>query len=295
MRISVVQFAVGQSSSLSDFLRRMRSILENCQRGGSQLAIFPEYICVDLLNEVFLRMGRSSQVTPRGLLKKLPTLNEEVFDGIGEISDELGVAVVAGTYLSLSNSGGIRNSAEVFIPGRKHFSQSKLHVAYELIVNANDIDPGDSLQIFEYSGVDLSVMVCYDAQFPESARSIIEAGFTPQLLVVPGCALEPWGVGRLRTSAAARAMETMAFVASAHLVGKINIPGIWEQPFWGRSLVCSPISKPFETNGVVATTKSGDEEVLTVDLDLVKLDEARNFGFPRLEDRDKASFKVCQI
>jgi predicted amidohydrolase len=287
MKISVVQYQVGQTSSLAGFVSRVCRFSEQAAMSGSDLVLFPEYICVDLLNELVTRSIVDVDYDLRTALRHLPDLNEEIFDELSNVARSYDIAVAAGTFLEEAPSGLVHNAAQVFLPDGRRISQPKMHVAYEMTVNAADVCGGDALTVWELGGCRLATLVCYDAQFPESALALADHDYTIDLILVPGCALEPWGVGRIRTGTAARAMESFTFAATAHLVGSLTGSNTKQLKFWGNSAVFSPVSQQFPVDGVVVDGPATHEVTLSADLDVDLLRESRALGFPKSSDRRK--------
>lgn len=96
---------------------------------------------------------------------------------------------------------------------------------------------GEEFKVCEFEGIKLGVMICYDREFPESARVLMLKG--AEIILVPNaCDMNPARINQLST----RAFENMAGVAMA------NYPG----EGWGRSCAFSPMV--FGEQGYMDTT-----------------------------------------
>ena len=120
--------------------------------------------------------------------------------------------------------------------------------------------PGSRFPVFTLpNGWKVGAIICYDAYFPEAARSVALNG--ADLLVIPfaGGTMHHWydllGV---------RAFENLLYVAACNKVGVED-----GQPFGGRSCVFDPLGK-------LVSTASGDrEETLIVSIDRAQVWDAR--------------------
>lgn len=88
------------------------------------------------------------------------------------------------------------------------------------------LEPGDSFPVCSFDGVKIGAMICYDREYPESARELMLGG--SELILLPNCCsdMEP----RLR-ELSVRAMENMVGICMA------NPPG----ENMGRSCAYSPV------------------------------------------------------
>lgn len=139
-----------------------------------------------------------------------------------ELAAELGMAVAV-TYLERWD-GPPRNTVTLFDRhGREVLTQAKVHTCAFALPEA-DLTPGDAFQVATLDTaageVRVGAMICYDREFPESARALMLGG--AELVLVPNaCDMEPNRLDQLRT----RAYENMLGVAMANYAG----------PGWGHS------------------------------------------------------------
>jgi predicted amidohydrolase len=171
-------------------------------RLGADLALFPE------LWQVGYELGEGG-----GRLRELAT------DGGGpfvfrfaQLAAELGIAIAV-TYLE-RGPGAPRDTCTVIDRGgRPVLTQAKVHTC-DFGPEAA-LAPGDGFRAAELElacgPVRVGVMICFDREFPESARVLMLEG--AEVMLVPNaCPLTDDRVGQLR----ARAFENMAGVAMAN-------------------------------------------------------------------------------
>lgn len=286
MRVAAIQYEVGRAADLPGFLERIDHLVAGAVAREAELVVFPEYICVDLLRSQLPKQHAADALALRNAHLGVADSYATFVEGVSSISQVHDVWIMAGTFVHRSemNDEVLTNAAQLFGPNGRHWEQAKLHVAYEMIHNRDLVTPGDKLRVFDLDGVRLGIAVCYDAQFPETARSLLQAG-TIDVLLIPGATLEPWGVWRLRTATQARAMETLCFGVNVQLAGAV----FHQRPiyqFHARSSIVTPLSKPFPHNGIlVDSEKDRGDQVLIADLDIAGLRSRRSEFFPSLDDR----------
>ncbi len=136
----------------------------------------------------------------------------------------------------------------------------------------------------------IGVLICYDAEFPEMARHLVDQG--AQILFVPFCTDERKSYLRVRYCCQARAVENQIYVAMAGNVG--NLPGVENMDIqYAQSCILTPCDFPFDRDGVAADTTPNVEMVAFADLSLEDLRIARASGtVQNLRDR---RFDLYQI
>ena len=85
---------------------------------------------------------------------------------------------------------------------------------------------GDEFKVCNFEGIQIGVMICYDREFPESARVLMLKG--AEIILVPNaCDMNSIRINQLNT----RAFENMVGIAMANYPGK----------GWGGSCAFSPV------------------------------------------------------
>jgi predicted amidohydrolase len=130
----------------------------------------------------------------------------------------------------------------------------------------------------------IGVLICYDIEFPETARHLADAG--AEIVFVPFCTDNRQGYLRVRHCAAARAIENQIYVALTGNVG--NLPDVTNMDVqYGQAAVLTPSDFAFARDGVAAEADANEETVLICDVDLDALHASRSVGTvtPRLDRR----------
>lgn len=118
---------------------------------------------------------------------------------------------------------------------------------------------GSEFRVCDFEGVQIGVMICYDREFPESARVLMLKG--AEIILVPNaCDMNPLRLNQLST----RAFENMVGVAMANYPGK----------GWGGSCAFSPVV--FDENGncldnVIIKADDVLEDILIAEFDMDRM------------------------
>ncbi len=169
-------------------------------------------------------------------------------DFICQLAKRHGVAVLAGV-VSPGKEGCGRNEAVVYSPEgallARYLKQRPFSGAGEDSVHEMGSEP----VVFEWDGVRVAPLVCYDLRFPELFRTAVRAG--AEMFVV----IAAWPVARIEhwiTLLTARAIENQALVVGVNRTGA--------EPrfqYCGRSIVVDP-------QGRVLADAGGEQCVLPV-------------------------------
>lgn len=117
--------------------------------------------------------------------------------------------------------------------------------------------PGEELvPPVELLGAATGLLICYDIEFPEAARTLGLAGAA--CLLVPSANMAPWGA-RHRTFVTARALENHLFLAYCNRCGESET-----MSFPGESAIVDPM-------GELLCEAGSDETVVCADLDLATI------------------------
>ncbi|MDH0748576.1 carbon-nitrogen hydrolase family protein [Pseudomonas sp. GD03842] len=121
--------------------------------------------------------------------------------------------------------------------------------------------PGDRYATCLWNGVRVGLLICYDIEFPESARALAQLG--AELLIVTNGNMDPYGPTH-RTAIMARAQENQAFALMVNRVGE----GDGGLVFAGGSALVDPF-------GTLLVEAGRDECQFSAELDLRQLQAAR--------------------
>lgn len=164
---------------------------------------------------------------------------------------------VCATFLS-KTEGKFQNTAIVIDrSGKILLNYAKVHTCDFSLEKL--LQHGSEFQVCDFEGVQIGVMICYDREFPESARVLMLKG--AEIILVPNaCDMNPLRINQLST----RAFENMVGVAMANYPGK----------GWGGSCAFSPVV--FDENGncldnVIIKADDVLEDILIAEFDMDRM------------------------
>ncbi|MEM5316710.1 carbon-nitrogen hydrolase family protein [Paraburkholderia sp. JHI869] len=121
--------------------------------------------------------------------------------------------------------------------------------------------PGDRYEVCEYKGTTVGLLICYDIEFPETARAVASLG--AEMLVVTNGNMDPFGPVH-RRAIVARAMENQMFAALVNRTGD----GDDNLTFPGETALVSPF-------GDVLCELKNEDAVLHAKMDRALLAQSR--------------------
>lgn len=167
-----------------------------------------------------------------------------------QISVALGFAEV--------EDGHFYNTTVLMSPEGIHLKYRKTHLW------ASDIgvfEPGNQLVTGMWKGIRVGILICFDIEFPETARALAAQG--AELLLVTNGNMDPYGPVH-RSLITARAMENQIF---AVMVNRCGTGG--DLVFAGESAVVNPF-------GEVITALGREESFAQVSLDMSFVEKSRS-------------------
>ena len=261
-RIAAVQTVSGPE--VEDNLRVAGELIARAADAGAMLVALPEYFPV---------ISADEQAKVR--------LREP--DGEGRLQDFLrdmavrhGIWVVGGTIpLEAGAQEKVRNATLVFDPdGRRVARYDKIHLfgfrkGEERYDEAETIEAGDAVTVFDAPFGRVGLSVCYDLRFPEMYRQMGEVA----LILVPAAFTRTTGQAHWEVLLRARAIENQCYVMAPaqggrHPSGRVT---------WGHTMIIDPW-------GEVQACRDEGEGVVVATLDPRRIAAVRD-SLPALKHR----------
>lgn len=234
LRVRVVQ----ADPLLGDIARnteRLRGAVDQAQKDEVDLLVFPE---------MYLSGYQIAHADP------VPSMiSRTCRDAIDNLAPHTtGLTVVVGTPLMEDDM--LYNAAVILDDGSVHDSYAKTHL-YD--TETKLFHPGDELPVFSTTVGDLGILICYDCEFPESARALAANG--AETLVSIWCNMRPFEEHH-QVYARARAMEN----GIPHVVcNRVGSEG--DLDFFGRSQIVN------QYGDIIDAAQVDDEAVLTATIE----------------------------
>jgi predicted amidohydrolase len=187
-----------------------------------------------------------------------------------ELAAELGIELVAGSWLQLGVDGRVRNTSQLIdAAGEVRAAYSKIHmfdveVGGHVYRESAITAPGEEIVVTPLTdGTPLGLTVCYDVRFPELYRTLAVAG--AQLITIPAAFTAATTATHWEILVRARAIENQLFVIAANQVGEHG----GGMRSGGNSMIVDPWGE--------ILARAGDEQpcVIDAELDLGRVDAVR--------------------
>jgi predicted amidohydrolase len=269
VRVAAVQYFIRPIASFEDFRAQVEGLVETARGYHCRLLVFPEYFTVQLLT-----LDDISRPLPLQI-RKLAGQVDRFTEMMCELARRGDMYIVAGTIPVIDEGAdAVYNESRIFAPSGEFGIQGKLHMT-RFEREDWDVSPRSRLRVFETDFGRLSIMICYDVEFPELAR--VAARNEAYLLVVPSWTDNREGFLRVRYCAHARTIENQLYVVHAPTVGSLPmVPAISLN--YGQAALLTPSDYPFARDGILKEGIVNQEMMVIGDLNLDVIAESRERG-----------------
>ena len=211
MRVHLCQLDIAWHDRPANHAAALR-LLENARPAAGDLVVLPEMFPVGFSMDVAAiadRQGETARFIPK-------------------LAKDFGVFVIAGNIIQPDDRG--RN--EALVAGPDGVLLATYHKLHPFRFAGEHHHYRDGVVTFDWNGIAVSPLICYDLRFPEAFRLAIKAG--AEMLVV----IANWPTARVAHWLAlltARAIENQAYVVGVNRVGRDP-----NNAYPGRSVVIDP-------------------------------------------------------
>ncbi|HET7301661.1 MAG TPA: carbon-nitrogen hydrolase family protein, partial [Oleiagrimonas sp.] len=276
VRVASVQYQQRPIASFGDFAAQVEYFTDIAADYNSDFVAFPELITLQLLST------EDYELSPFDTIRKLSEYTPEVKKLFSRLAVDYNINIIAGSHPTEQPNGDIHNVCYVCLRDGSIHEREKLHPTPSER-NVWNITGGENAAVIPTDCGPIGVMICYDTEFPEVARHLVDQGAL--MLFVPFCTDVREGYLRVRYCAQARAIENQCYIVMSGNVG--NLPRVNNFDIqYGQSCILTPSDFPFARDGIAADSTPNIETVLFADLRLESLATARNSGtVQNLKDR----------
>ena len=258
VRIAAVQYLLRSINDWEGFENQVRFVMKAAGEYKPQFVMFPEIFTTQLLSF----MDTSDL---RKAVRNLNDYTERYLALFTELAKFWGVYIIGGSHPTITD-GKLLNTAYLFSPEGQVFTQDKIHLTRWEKEKWKG-DPGSHLRVFDTAYGRISILICYDIEFPELSRMVCEQG--ADIIFVPSCTDDRQGFWRVRYCCHARAIENQVYVAVTGTVGNLTVEGLGMH--FGQAAIITPSDFPFARDGIAAEGVPNMEQIVIADVDLAKL------------------------
>ena len=261
------------------FFGHMHDLVSEAHDEAADLLVLPELYSLELL-------GLEPMLAPAKAPRYLVQYAGAIESWLSRIAQNSGLVIVGGSHFREGADGAILNVCPIALPDGSLLFQPKNNLTvYEDRVWG--VGHGRGLQALP---APLGALVCYDSEFPASARALAEGG--TKVIAVPCWTDDRRAFQRVRWSCLARALENELFVVQSSLVGDLGAEPVTGT--FGSAAIMAPSVEPFPEEAILRETPLGEEGVVVADLDFELLRTARLTGEVRnWHDRDASDWTVA--
>ncbi|WP_144095519.1 bifunctional GNAT family N-acetyltransferase/carbon-nitrogen hydrolase family protein [Croceicoccus sediminis] len=276
VRIATCQMQARAVKDYEEFMRGVEYFVDVAADYEADFILFPELFTLPLLS--FADQELSSQESIEALSAYTPRIRT----ALSKMALEYNINIIGGSHPTRMDDGDIHNVAYICLRDGSIHEQEKIHATPNEAYWWN-IKGGDSIDAIQTDCGPIGVLICYDSEFPELARRLVDEG--ARIIFVPFCTDSRQGYMRVRYCAQARAIENQCFVVMSGNVG--NLPNVGNMDIqYAQSCILTPCDFPFARDGIAAEASENVETLTISDVNLADLSWARAEGTVRnLGDR----------
>ncbi|MEL7691325.1 GNAT family N-acetyltransferase [Citromicrobium bathyomarinum] len=283
VRIATCQLQARAVSGFDEFMRHIEYFVDVAADYESDFILFPELFTLMLLS------AEEKELSPMEAIEALSDYTPKIRQKLSELALSYNINIIGGSHPTRMDDGDIHNVAYVCLRDGSIHAQEKIHPTPNEAYWWN-IKGGDSIDAIPTDCGPIGVLICYDSEFPELARRLVDEG--ARIIFVPFCTDSRQGYMRVRYCAQARAIENQCFTVLSGNVG--NLPNVANMDIqYAQSCILTPCDFPFARDGIAAEASENVETLTISDVNLADLSWARAEGTVRnLADR---RFDLYQI
>ncbi len=269
VRVGTVQWQMRSMHSVEELMTQIEFFVDALAGYNADFMVLPEFFNAPLLSNF-------NQDNPAEAIRGLSQYTDQIREGMQALAVSYNINIVGGS-MPVYGDKKLYNVSFLLRRDGTWESQHKLHITPDER-NYWGLTGGDHVQVFDTDIGKIGILICYDVQFPELARILMEQGM--KILFVPYWTDTKNGYQRVRRCSQARAIENECYVAITGSVG--NLPNVENVDIqYSQSAVFSPSDFAFPHDAVVSEATPNTEMTLIVDMDLEKLRELRYEGSVR--------------
>ena len=276
VRVAAVQMTARTLKDPEEFYAQVDYFTNIASEYGADFVVFPEHFTLQLLS------CEAEELPPDRAIDRATQHTAEFTERLSRMAIARAINIVGGSHATETEDGDIQNVGFLFARDGAVHRQEKLHPTPDER-SAWNMTGGDSVDVIETDCGPVGILVCYDCEFPETARRLTDQG--ARILFVPYNTDTRHGHLRVRICAHARAIENQCYVVTAGMVGNLdNVSNIDIQ--YAQSAILTPCDFPFARDGIAAEASENLEMLIVADLNLATVQWARAQGSVRnLRDR----------
>lgn len=268
VRIATCQLQARAVKDFDEFIGQIEYFVDVAADYEADFIVFPELFTLMLLS------AEEKELSSVEAIEALSRYTPRIRTRLSEMALEFNINIIGGSHPTRMDDGDIHNVAYVCLRDGSVHAQEKIHPTPNEAYWWN-IKGGDSIDAIQTDCGPIGVLICYDSEFPELARRLVDEG--ARIIFVPFCTDSRQGYMRVRYCCQARAIENQCYVVMSGNVG--NLPNVANMDIhYAQSCILTPCDFPFARDGIAAEATENVETLTISDVNLADLSWARAEG-----------------
>jgi len=284
VRLGLVQWQMRPYKNINELMQQAEYFVDTLSAYKSDFALFPEFFNAPLMAEY-------NKLSEAEAIRKLADYTSSIIQEFSKLSISYNINIITGSMPELVDDS-LYNVGYLCRRNGSVERYEKLHITPDE-QKVWGMKGGSKLQTFDTDCGKIGILICYDIEFPELSRLLVNEGM--DILFVPFLTDTQNGYSRVRYCAQARAIENECYVAIAGSVG--NLPKVHNMDIqYAQSMVFTPCDFAFPTTGIKSEATPNTEMILISDVDIDLLRELHSFGTVKnLKDRRFDIFELKKL
>jgi len=285
VRLTVVQYQLRTLKDFEGFAKQCEFFIDAASTDyRADFIVFPELFTTELLS--FVEATRPGQAA-----RRLAEFTPQYLDLFTDLALRFNINIIGGSQFVVEDEM-LYNISYLFRRDGTLGKQYKLHVTPSER-QWWGVNPGNRVEVFDTDCGLISILVCYDVEFPELARIAAHKGAS--IIFCPFNTDTRHGYLRIRNCAMARCVENHVYVAVSGCVG--NLPFVENADLhYAQSAVFTPADAEFSRDAIGAECQANIETMIIHDVDVELLRRHKFHGDTQnWNDRRKDIYKVIYM
>jgi predicted amidohydrolase len=269
LKVAAAQYPIDRLATFAEWREKSARWIAEGAATGASLLVFPEYGAIELA----ATRGDAVSSDLAKTLAAVADLSNEMIATYADLACRHGVYILAPSGPANGTEQRFVNAAHLVTPTGQVGVQEKLIMTpFE---HDWGVSAGRQLKVFETALGRIGIAICYDSEFPLLVRAQAEAG--ADLVLVPSCTERLSGYHRVRTAAAARALENGIATIMSPTVGE----ALWSAAVdynIGAAGVFVPAEAALSMTGVLTEGTVNERGWIAAEIDLEALHSLRARG-----------------
>ncbi|WP_166417470.1 carbon-nitrogen hydrolase family protein [Cochlodiniinecator piscidefendens] len=269
MKIATAAYPIDWHETWASYVEKTTKWVAEAANNGAVLLVFPEYGAMELASLAGANAAGDIEASMQAVSDSLEQANALY----AELAASFGIYILGASAPCYVGKRPV-NRAMFFTPDGQLAQQDK-QIMTRFERDTMDVIPGGPLTVFDTKIGRIGVIICYDSEFPDLSRALIEQDV--EILLAPSCTEGLSGYWRVRIGAMARALESQCVVVHSPTVGAAEWNPIVDMNT-GAAAIYGPPDNGFPDTGVIAEGKLNEPGWVYGEISLDAIREVRRDG-----------------